>query len=465
MLMREIEHDVVALDWRNSKSYSTTTTNAAAAINGNKSKRQNEAAIHTSSLSMRRPATSSSGVHVLGGQMDPVVKQFIPAKYLAGAAALKRLSEEEQEIEDHCGGSVRSPIRSGGDHDDGGGSGDGSSGGDHDGDASGDRDDGVDADFQSSDIKNHHDGNSASVSIDEIGLMAHDESGDTLLHGGMMIMEMNISHSQTISSSDIDPSTSCIVDVLNHTHDDDDDVKVSCDDDMDIQEVVDEGIHDHDHHNDSIPICKENINMLVPEIIVDDIAIDDDARQLLEFQLIENTLFGHIDEVIANAYELNYSDTILMKLTQFRQAFEMIIQSIKNKHKHRDFTHMDSDISSSNSSISEIMREKLTKLLTILYKVLSNLMNFPTHDKYRSINKSSTIYQNHIQVYDGMLELLAIVGFQSDNVDVFDGVHVDSTSNSSTNRKELVMKRSTDQALLYLLCSVLQHMLEIVVRR
>ena len=456
MLMREIEHDVVALDWRNSKSYSTTTTTAT--VNGNKIKRQNEAAIHTSSLSMRRPATSSSGVHVLGGQMDPVVKQFIPAKYLAGAAALKRLSEEEQEIEDHCGGSVRSSIRSGGGHDDGGG-GDHDDGGSGDLDGgSGDRDGGVDADAQSSDSQYHHDGNSASVSIHDIGLMAHDESGDALLHGGMMVME-------TISSSDNDPSTSSIADVLNRAHDDDDDVvKVSCDDDMDIQEVVEEGIHDHDHHNDSIPICKENINMLVLEITVDDIAIDDDdARQLLEFQLIENTLFGHIDEVIANAYELNYSDTILMKLTQFRQAFEMIIQSIKNKHKHRDFTHMDSDISSS-SSISEIMRDKLTKLLTILYKVLSNLMNFPTHDKYRSINKSCAIYQNQIQVYDGMLELLAIVGFQSDNVDV-DGVHVDSTSNSSSSRKELVMKRSIDQALLYLLCSVLQHMLDIVVRR
>lgn len=408
MLMREIEHDVVALDWRTSKAHS---------VNGNIGQ---NVAIHTSSLS-KRPAAASSGIHVLGGQMDPVVKQFIPAKYLAGAAALKRLSEEEQDIEDHCGGSIISPQ------------GDGEGIVNHDGGGRGDRDS-EDADAHDSDIQYHHDERSSSVSINEIGLVIHDESVDALLHGGVVVMEMK-SHSQTNSDNDdYYPSTSSVLDDPNCAHDD----EAS---DNDTQEVAD-GIHDDDHNDDSVPICEGTIDMIVPEITVDDVAIDDDARQLHNFQLIENTLFGHIDEVIANAYELSYSDTILMKLSQFRQAFEMIIQSIRHKHKQR-----------------EIMSEKLAKLLTILYKVLSNLMNFPTHDKYRSINKSSAIYHNHIQVYDGMLELLAIVGFQSDNVGG-DGVHVDTSS-----RKELVIKRSTDQALLYLLCSVLQHMLEIVVSR
>lgn len=425
MLMREIEHDVVALDWRTSKAHS---------VNGNKGQ---NIAINTSSLS-KRPAAASSGIHVLGGQMDPVVKQFIPAKYLAGVAALRRLSEEEQEIEDHCGGSIISPQ------------GDGEGIVNHDSGSSGDRD-GEDADAHGSDIHYHHDERSSSVSINEIDLVIHDDASvDALLHGEVVVTEMN-SHSQTNSEDDYHPSTSYVLDDSNLAHDDETYIS-------DTQEIADadEGIHDDDHNDDSVPIiCEETIDMIVPEITVDDVAINDDARQLHNFQLIENTLFGHIDEVIANAYELSYSDTILMKLSQFRQAFEMIIQSIRHKHKQRDFTDMDSD----SGSISEILSEKLAKLLSILYKVLSNLMNFPTHDKYRSINKSSAIYQNHIQIYDGMLELLAIVDFQSDNVGG-DGVHVDTNS-----RKELVLKRSTDQALLYLLCSVLQHMLEIVVSR
>jgi len=413
MLMREIEHDVVALDWRTSKAHS---------VNDNKGQ---NVAVHTSSLS-KRPAASSSGIHVLGGQMDPVVKQFIPAKYLAGAAALKRLSEEEQEIEDHCGGSIISPQ------------GDGEGIVNHDSGSSGDRD-GEDADAHDSDIHYHHDERSSSVSINEIGLVIHDdESVVALLH-------------DEVAEGDYHPSTSSVFDDPNCAHDD----GAS---DNGTQEVADadEGIHDDDHNDDSVPIiCEETIDMIVPEITVDDVDINDDVRQLHNFQLIENTLFGHIDEVIANAYELSYSDTILMKLSQFRQAFETIIQSIRHKHKQRDYTDMDSD----SGSISKIMLEKLAKLLSILYKVLSNLMNFPTHDKYRSINKSSAIYQNHIQVYDGMLELLAIVGFQSDNVGG-DGVHVDTSS-----KKELVIKRSTDQALLYLLCSVLQHMQELVASR
>jgi len=424
MLMREIEHDVIALDWRTSKAHS---------VNGNKGQ---NVAIHTSSLS-KRPAASSSGIHVLGGQMDPVVKQFIPAKYLAGAAALKRLSEEEQEIEDHCGGSIISPQ------------GDGEGIVNHDSGSSDDRD-GEDADAHDSDIHYYHDERSSSVSINEIGLVIHDEERvDALLHDQLVVMEMN-SHSQTNSEDDYHPSTSYVLDDSNLAHDNETYIS-------DTQEIADQGIHnDDDHNDDSVPIiCEKTIDMIVPEITVNHVAINNDARQLHNFQLIENTLFGHIDEVIANAYELSYSDTILMKLSQFRQAFEMIIQSIRHKHKQRDYTDMDSD----SSSISKIMLEKLAKLLSILYKVLSNLMNFPTHDKYRSINKSSAIYQNHIQVYDGMLELLAIVGFQSDNIDG-DGVHVDTSS-----RKELVIKRSTDQALLYLLCSVLQHMQELVANR
>jgi len=388
--MREIEHDVVALDWRSSKAHS---------INGNT--RQN-VAIHTSSM---RPAAAISGIHVLGGQMDPVVKQFIPAKYLAGAAALKRLSEEEQEIEDHCGGSVRSLQ-------------------------SVDRDsDRADADTQSSEIQHNLIGNASSVSVKENASMTIDDSGgDTLLHGIVMKVD-----SKTSSNNDNSPS---IVDGFIHIQ----------------EEVADEETHDAIVSSESNTVTEIAVDMITePEIAVDKVIIEDDARQLYSFQLIEYALFGHIDEVIANAYDLSYSDTILMKLSQFRQAFEMIIQSIKTKHR-RDCC-IDKD--NNHSSITEIMREKLTKLLNILHKVFANLMNFPTQERYRSINKSSAIYQNHIQIYDGMLDLLSIVGFQSDDVDINE-VHHDRS------RKELLMKRTTDQALLYLLCSVLQHMLEIV---
>lgn len=91
VLMRMVEREIAELDWKTSKGRLLSGSSEAAEV--------------------YQPSASSTAaaptVHRLGGSTDPLVQQFIPARYLAATAAIMRISAEEKEIEDHCGSSPR----------------------------------------------------------------------------------------------------------------------------------------------------------------------------------------------------------------------------------------------------------------------------------------------------------------------------------------------------------------------
>jgi hypothetical protein len=93
VLMRQIERDVVALDWRNSKG-----------------RTMDGATQPDRYISASKPSAKGPEVHRLGG--DPgseFLQHLLPPRLLAGTAAILRLTAEEKEVEDKCG-STRSVL-------------------------------------------------------------------------------------------------------------------------------------------------------------------------------------------------------------------------------------------------------------------------------------------------------------------------------------------------------------------
>lgn len=50
--------------------------------------------------------------------------------------------------------------------------------------------------------------------------------------------------------------------------------------------------------------------------------------------------------------------------------------------------------------------------VTILLKLMENLINFPSEEKYRKIKKSNVRIKNELLIVDGMIEFLLNVGFK-----------------------------------------------------
>lgn len=89
VLMRQVEREIVELDWKNGKGRSLTGLAAPETYS-------------PPTGTGTRSASSGPEVHVLGGSTDPLLQQLLPARFLAGTAALLRLTEEEKEVEDNC---------------------------------------------------------------------------------------------------------------------------------------------------------------------------------------------------------------------------------------------------------------------------------------------------------------------------------------------------------------------------
>jgi hypothetical protein len=85
VLMRQVEREIVELDWKNGKGRS---------LSG-----QAPSDVYTP---VSTPVSAAPVAHRLGGSTDPLVQQLVPARYLAGTAAIMRLSAEEKEVEDSC---------------------------------------------------------------------------------------------------------------------------------------------------------------------------------------------------------------------------------------------------------------------------------------------------------------------------------------------------------------------------
>lgn len=95
VLMRQVEREIVELDWKNSKGKS---------LGG-----QTAAETYTPTFASTNPLQMPAA-HILGGSTDPLVQQLVPARYLAGTAAIMRLTAEEKEVEDNCGSTVARPV-------------------------------------------------------------------------------------------------------------------------------------------------------------------------------------------------------------------------------------------------------------------------------------------------------------------------------------------------------------------
>ena len=102
MLMRQIEREVAELDWRNSSGKTVGSSSGGGGDDdGYYYFPRGNAAQSGSSL-------ITGGVHTLGGGGDSseLIQYIVPARYLAGTAAIMRLSVEEKEVEDACGCST-----------------------------------------------------------------------------------------------------------------------------------------------------------------------------------------------------------------------------------------------------------------------------------------------------------------------------------------------------------------------
>jgi hypothetical protein len=85
VLMRQIEREIVELDWKNGQGRILQNGPVAEQY-----------------TPLSAPSSAAPTAHILGGSTDPLVQQFVPARYLAGTAAIMRLSAEEKEVEDNC---------------------------------------------------------------------------------------------------------------------------------------------------------------------------------------------------------------------------------------------------------------------------------------------------------------------------------------------------------------------------
>jgi hypothetical protein len=102
ILMRQIEREVVELDWRTSKGKS---------IGGQSSSNQYIPSERSSNQSQLRRQNRGTTVHILGGiggnedrgGSGQGTAVLLPARVAAGTAAIMRLSEEESEAEKVCG--------------------------------------------------------------------------------------------------------------------------------------------------------------------------------------------------------------------------------------------------------------------------------------------------------------------------------------------------------------------------
>lgn len=61
--------------------------------------------------------------------------------------------------------------------------------------------------------------------------------------------------------------------------------------------------------------------------------------------------------------------------------------------------------------------------VTILLKLMENLINFPTEEKYRKIKKSNVRIKNELLIVDGMIEFLLDVGFKTVSIESFKCCH------------------------------------------
>eukprot|EP01034_Spumella_vulgaris_P027073 gene27073-33743_t len=112
LLMRQIEKEVSLLDWRQSKGATTGYESRGSAHNNTIHDRGDSNYHHPQGQS--QGGGVEGGVHILGGggANDALLQQLLPARYLAGSAAILRLSAEEQEVQDNCGSSSSSNATS-----------------------------------------------------------------------------------------------------------------------------------------------------------------------------------------------------------------------------------------------------------------------------------------------------------------------------------------------------------------
>lgn len=101
VLMRQIEREVEELDWKSTKGN----------LLGGANRANDYLYYNNGSASDGKYAyqANTPAVQKLGGS-DSVLTKFIPAKYLAGTAAVMRLSAEEKEIEDNCGSRTNGSV-------------------------------------------------------------------------------------------------------------------------------------------------------------------------------------------------------------------------------------------------------------------------------------------------------------------------------------------------------------------
>lgn len=56
--------------------------------------------------------------------------------------------------------------------------------------------------------------------------------------------------------------------------------------------------------------------------------------------------------------------------------------------------------------------ERVSKAVSILYKILSNIVQHPLEEKFRSIRKTNRVFESHVGAYPECLAFLRAVGFE-----------------------------------------------------
>eukprot|EP01038_Epipyxis_sp_PR26KG_P015172 gene15172-20436_t len=164
----------------------------------------------------------------------------------------------------------------------------------------------------------------------------------------------------------------------------------------------------------------------------------------VSYSSLWNSILFVFDETIATALSLDTSTTIIDKIEVLKLSIErLLIYCMKSNHPHYSTVNNDNDFH--NLRINNASKDKITKCLSFLSKIISNLMNNPGNEKYRQLNKDTGSYSRLIATVDGAVDILIVAGF----VDSINDPH------------HLVMKRD-DPGLLHLVIGVLENSINII---
>jgi len=343
MLMRQIKREVTELDWRSSKG--KTTGSGHETYNSPSSGGYKKA----------QPQQSNKS-HRLGGDSG-VLRAVLPARILAGTAAIMRLTPEEQEVESNCG-SNNVPISN------------------------------ISISEQNTEIAIQHDGDDSFLVDDVLENELNLTSIDCIQNNNQISATFD-TNLQIVSDSNVridDTDSLENMDIITKDSSEDAvDGSLIVHEEEVIGNVINEVISD--------VISEKEIEMIGTEDRVITASEAAEAEEIFFNYVAEKVMF-QVDEAVAYALSLDVAGPV-ERMLMLKDALVILLRINNPTGQHRDIKASD---------ISETMQ--------LLRTIIGNARNHPSDPKYRQVKKSTKIFTRLVENRIGASRILLAAGFE-----------------------------------------------------